>query len=156
MVTPYCHGGPTFVYRLYDEDDILLYVGVTNNVKSRFEQHADDKYWWGWVQRHRLEEHPNRGAALRAEMDAIRTEHPVFNLSGRPPADGLIDRRVYRLIKELRYVVRCPESFKIIGIPDAFDVLEVWDGTPEEQAIADAIGTALELFAFRLAKGLVV
>ncbi|MEH0579041.1 GIY-YIG nuclease family protein [Streptomyces sp. B21-108] len=35
----------TAVYRLYDEDERLLYVGVASDPRVRFKQHGRDKSW---------------------------------------------------------------------------------------------------------------
>ncbi|MFD3762092.1 GIY-YIG nuclease family protein [Streptomyces sp. NPDC058622] len=37
---------PTAVYRLYDAEERLLYVGITMNVKQRFADHQRLKFWW--------------------------------------------------------------------------------------------------------------
>ena len=69
---------PHTVYRLYDAEGRLLYVGMTNNLPRRLEQHAR-KPWWARVARTDLQQEPNRGAAMRAEAEAIRTERPAYN-----------------------------------------------------------------------------
>lgn len=35
-----------YIYRIYDENNTLLYVGKTYNLKRRFKQHQQDKFWW--------------------------------------------------------------------------------------------------------------
>jgi hypothetical protein len=68
------------LYRLFDEDDRLLYVGITWNVRNRFYAHKADKVWWDDVVRHELEEYPDRDSVLKAEMLAIKTELPIYNV----------------------------------------------------------------------------
>lgn len=74
---------PTTLYRLYNADGGLLYVGIAGNPGRRFEQHRQDKPWWGSVANIRLEHFPTRDAASEAELKAIRTEHPQHNIVGR-------------------------------------------------------------------------
>ena len=42
---------PTALYRLYDCDGTLMYVGITSNPERRFSEHASDKHWWPHVTR---------------------------------------------------------------------------------------------------------
>lgn len=74
---------PTTVYRLFDEDLRLLYVGVAGNPGRRFEQHSIEKPWWGDVAHVRLRHFDTREAALDAELEAIRKENPLHNKAGR-------------------------------------------------------------------------
>lgn len=69
----------TAVYRLYDADGALLYVGVARSPRERLSDHAYRKPWWPQVARKTIEWHPDRETALEAEARAIHTEHPVHN-----------------------------------------------------------------------------
>lgn len=73
---------PHFVYRLYDADDALLYVGMTYDPRNRRQGHKR-KEWWPEVARFRLTVYSDKATALRAESQAIRAEHPVHNIRGR-------------------------------------------------------------------------
>lgn len=91
MITP---PRPTTLYRLFNADDQLLYVGIAGNPGRRWEQHRGDKLWWGDVARTTLEHFDTREEAERAEITAIKTEHPlrniVHNRGGKPaPAPPL-------------------------------------------------------------------
>lgn len=81
----YREKSPTTVYRLFDSDDRLLYVGATNGVKARFATHAATKEWWTTVEKVNLRHYPNRQQALVAEAEAIRREAPMYNM--RTPKD---------------------------------------------------------------------
>ncbi len=60
-------GGPTTLYRIFDSEEQLLYVGVSGRrYLGRFYEHEDDKR-----------------ESLEAELFAIQTEHPRFNFLGR-------------------------------------------------------------------------
>lgn len=71
---------PTSLYRFFDADDQLLYVGITKRGRGRWDQHAKDKSWWHLVVRCEVEHYPDRPAAEAAEKAAIQAEHPRFNV----------------------------------------------------------------------------
>ena len=74
----------TAVYRLYDADDALLYVGISKSFGSRWEQHAYRQPWWPEVHRQTVEWHPDRECALAAEEAAICSEGPRYNVMHNP------------------------------------------------------------------------
>lgn len=71
------------VYRLFDVDDQLLYVGVTENLRQRWTAHAA-KPWWPQVARQFVTPYESRSKALADELRAIRTERPLYNQAGTP------------------------------------------------------------------------
>lgn len=86
--TPEVATGLTFLYRMYDEDGVLLYVGISRQPLARLTQHEDMKSWWARVVNISLEKFPTRQEALAAEADAITAEEPVYNVQHgtAPPA----------------------------------------------------------------------
>ena len=78
---------PSFVYRLYDEQDELLYIGLTGDVRTRLRRHAQTQPWWSAVRRITIETFDNTETAALAEKQAIRREHPRYNIAdtGRSP-----------------------------------------------------------------------
>ena len=78
------------VYRMYDEDDRLLYIGASSETLGRFRAHASNpEYdWYEDVRTIKIEKHPTMRDALEAERAAIQAESPVYNVSeygvGRP------------------------------------------------------------------------
>lgn len=70
---------PHALYRFFDGEDRLLYIGITVNPGGRFGQHSDDKPWWSEIARIAMEPHPDRGAVLEAERRAIVSERPRYN-----------------------------------------------------------------------------
>jgi predicted GIY-YIG superfamily endonuclease len=73
------YGEPTDLYRLYDEDEVLLYVGITNNWSRRRYMHMQDKPWWGEVCQVTFERFRHRSQAERAEPVVIKSERPKYN-----------------------------------------------------------------------------
>lgn len=71
---------PHALYRFYDKDDQLLYVGITIDPGTRWGQHAKDKTWWTEVVRTTIEQFPTRADVLMAERVAIQTENPKYNI----------------------------------------------------------------------------
>lgn len=69
----------TALYRLYDTNDLLLYVGITSEPKVRMKAHAADKAWWPEVSTREFEWFDSREDAAKAEIAAIRAEIPVHN-----------------------------------------------------------------------------
>jgi hypothetical protein len=78
---PYAPGSVA-VYRLFNLDGALLYVGVSDTPKRRFAQHAHDKGWWYLVVRWTVEWYPDRVSALAEEARLILEEVPAFNVAG--------------------------------------------------------------------------
>ena len=70
----------TALYRLYDVKGKLLYVGVTDNLKNRFAQHAKVKSWWPSVAKRTVTWYDTRPDAEAAEDAAMLNESPVHNV----------------------------------------------------------------------------
>lgn len=73
---------PTALYRLFDAEGTLLYIGISGNLKTRFAKHAVHKPWWPEVARKTVEWHLTRTDAAEAEDKAIKTEKPKHNIAG--------------------------------------------------------------------------
>lgn len=70
----------TWLYRMYSNNDELLYIGISKSAFARFEQHSHTQSWINQVARWEREPHPTREAALSAERAAIIREHPKHNV----------------------------------------------------------------------------
>lgn len=71
------------IYRIFDADDVLLYVGQTANTEVRFRDHRRQR-WCPPDARFVVTEYATRGEALAAEREAIATERPLRNKIWRP------------------------------------------------------------------------
>lgn len=80
----------TALYRLFDAQGRLLYVGIAFNPRGRWRGHCSTKSWWQQVDRREVEWYDSRSAALAAEGVAIIKERPLYNVAGTeessPPA----------------------------------------------------------------------
>ncbi|MGW5711584.1 GIY-YIG nuclease family protein [Streptomyces olivaceus] len=74
----------TTLYRLFDGDDRLLYVGTSVDPQNRWEQHAREKLWWSSVARATVDWYPDRTSAMAAEIAAIQAEEPLHNDKATP------------------------------------------------------------------------
>lgn len=82
------------IYRLYDADGCLLYVGCTSKtLEVRFRGHQRVKKWWPEVARVEQEQVTGWAAAHEVEFEAIRTEEPLYNVIGNPTRLSLAERR---------------------------------------------------------------
>lgn len=78
----------TSLYRFYDAQGRLLYVGITQRGRGRFHDHEADKAWWIDVATAAVDHYPTRAAAAIAERRAITRECPMHNTvhaDTRPP-----------------------------------------------------------------------
>ncbi|MGW2371730.1 GIY-YIG nuclease family protein [Kitasatospora sp. NPDC001683] len=88
--------GPTALYRCYDEDGWLLYIGTSLDPKRRFREHAKWFGWWPAVAQIEVEWLPcGLPESKRTEYAAIHREQPACNVSPgvvveecRPPMEG--------------------------------------------------------------------
>lgn len=84
-----------YLYRWFDETDRLLYVGISRNLKARFAEHRGYSWWMRWAVRVEVapQAYSSAAEAHAAEVAAIHSEEPVFNLADNPPSYRL--RREY-------------------------------------------------------------
>lgn len=71
---------PQWLYRLFDSEGRLLYVGVTDDVWRRVGEHERTQEWGDDIVRVKRQRYPGRAAALAAERRAIHIEKPVHNV----------------------------------------------------------------------------
>lgn len=73
----------TALYRHYDWEGALLYVGISNDALRRLCQHSERAKWYRQVAKVEIQWLPSRREALEAEARAIRLENPVWNVRGK-------------------------------------------------------------------------
>jgi predicted GIY-YIG superfamily endonuclease len=70
----------TALYRFFDEEGGLLYVGITQRFGQRWSTHMRTKPWWSDVRSHTAQWYADRPTAAAAEVEAIKTEKPRHNV----------------------------------------------------------------------------
>ncbi len=70
----------TQLYRHFDEEDNLLYVGVSLSALHRLGQHRHHSQWFETIKKVTIETFPTREEALEAERRSIRVEKPLHNV----------------------------------------------------------------------------
>ena len=99
-----------YLYRFYDLDGVLLYVGITRDVSQRFAAHRRDAEWWAEVATFNVEVTAGRAEAEYGEAVAIVSEQPAHNRA-RPSIDrarsrvstsGVDVNRLVAAVEELR------------------------------------------------------
>ena len=71
----------TWVYVLWSDTDQLLYVGITNHLRRRLEEHQATKPWFWQVAHAQHFPFESRAEALLAEATLIRQYTPVYNIA---------------------------------------------------------------------------
>jgi predicted GIY-YIG superfamily endonuclease len=87
------------VYRVYDVNDALLYIGSAVNFAVRLATHGQRALWRARIARIATKWFPTRQEALAAETAAIKTEFPRWNIRDRSPRhpDGPLNK-TYELV----------------------------------------------------------
>ena len=70
------------LYRHFNADGALLYVGISVNALSRLGEHRQSSEWYKQIVKVTLEHFPSRKEAEEAETKAIKSEKPKFNVRG--------------------------------------------------------------------------
>jgi hypothetical protein len=79
---PLPHEGPTQLYRHFDDEGRLLYVGISLSAITRLAQHRSASHWSRAIVRVEIEHFDTRREALMAEAKAIIEERPLHNIAG--------------------------------------------------------------------------
>lgn len=71
---------PTALYRHFDDEGRLLYVGISLSPTYRLSQHRVSSAWFVRISRVEVEWFDDRGSAMAAEKHAIKSEKPEYNV----------------------------------------------------------------------------
>ena len=71
----------TDLYRYFDDEGRLLYVGISFSAFARAVQHKRESVWFPKATFMTVEQYSSRKAACKAEEKAIKSEHPMFNIT---------------------------------------------------------------------------
>lgn len=84
ITAPATRPGQTALYQFFDHADQLLYVGITDDPKTRWARHRQyaATTWWPHAARVSVDWFTERKAATAAELRVIRTRTPLYNSGG--------------------------------------------------------------------------
>lgn len=68
------------LYRHFSKNGTLLYIGISANHSARLNEHVNNAFWASMISHVKIEHFPDRDAAHSAEVAAIQTEEPLFNV----------------------------------------------------------------------------
>jgi hypothetical protein len=75
----------TMLYRFFDKNETLLYVGESLAGPPRWAEHRRNRPWWHELSDVKVEIFSTKEAAKSAEWKAIQTENPKYNIKGKRP-----------------------------------------------------------------------
>lgn len=78
-----------FVYRCYDEQGRLLYIGSSKNMARRLAEHADKSPWWPYCADIKTDAQDTLAKARLLEIRLIQRMHPIFNTNYRAGASDI-------------------------------------------------------------------
>jgi hypothetical protein len=92
----------TYLYRHFDAEGRLLYVGISLSAVHRLAQHRASA-WFASIATVTIETFPSRAGAAEAERLAIQTEGPLHNIKierdeAAPSMSGRNRRRIIRVL----------------------------------------------------------
>lgn len=102
----------TTLYRIFGENDLLLYVGISNDFGRRWEQEAKAFSWWDEHRQMSVEWHPSRPEAEAAEVAAIETERPKYNIRHAVPEPLINDYQVREITSKERVKARQMQRYR--------------------------------------------
>lgn len=73
------------LYRHFNAEGTLLYVGISLRPFSRFKEHNTHSEWADQIANMTIEYFPNRMEAMAAETKAVQEENPAHNIRLRKP-----------------------------------------------------------------------
>jgi excinuclease UvrABC nuclease subunit len=80
------------LYRFYNSDNVLLYVGITKFFDPRMRQHYKNSDWF-FESSHAVFEHfQTRMEVEHRETEVIKLEKPLYNIAKNPDKEEAITR----------------------------------------------------------------
>ena len=124
--------GQAYLYRHYDETGALLYVGISNHVGRRTDDHAKHSGWFERIAKIDVKRFDSRSEALSAERTAIVAEAPLYNVQHKPKLPAITPIYVTKenitrsvVLRPLYDVARAAE---VLGISTRAVKLEIESG----------------------------
>ncbi|MYS74483.1 GIY-YIG nuclease family protein [Streptomyces sp. SID5926] len=126
----------TAVYRFFDRQGRLMYVGIAYDPAERWKHHAAKTRWWKDTADNTIEWYDTRAEAERAEKVALRYEKPIYNKAGSvTPYQGPTGKRGMKIPRKLRFDD---------DIWEDFEKLCAEEGVTPEEAITAYIASRIK------------
>lgn len=151
---------PTQLYRHFDAQGRLLYVGISLSTVARLTQHRNSSDWYSQISRVEIQKFDTRSEAEGAEWEAIQKEKPIHNIVGNKPASRIArfergKRPFY--YKPLWPICHCLLKEKLdedelaeLPIDELKDEIEYWEDIEEtltDEQIVYGLATKEGIFA---------
>lgn len=69
-----------YLYRHFDGEGNLLYVGISIDPIKRLKDHSVAAHWFSKIKSVTIEEFESRNLVIDAEKNAIKNENPIYNI----------------------------------------------------------------------------
>lgn len=93
----------TSLYRHFDKDKNLLYIGISLNTLNRLGQHRRNAHWFKSISAVTIEHFTTRSEALHAETSAIQQENPLHNIKNkRHPAGIFLEKSRFERLENAK------------------------------------------------------
>lgn len=135
------------LYRHYDADGQLLYVGIALSPVARLSQHMSASHWSDDIATVTIERHETREDAEDAERAAIREEKPAHNIAmavKTPVADVIAKIGEARLAAALGLGLSSVQNARTRGVFPAS-----WSAIISDICLADDIYCPASAFSWR-------
>lgn len=105
------------LYRHFDADEILLYIGISEIPIDRTRSHGLTSVWMPFIDTMTAKWYGSRLEAMTVEREAIANEEPLFNIQyanyDHQPAIDYLEKHTFKV----RHV-------KVLGVENALDYIK--------------------------------
>lgn len=91
----------THLYRHFNSNNELLYVGISLSAFNRLSQHKESSKWFEEISNVTIQSFDNREDALKSERIAVQEENPKYNVRLRKTTTQLRREERSKLLKHL-------------------------------------------------------
>lgn len=115
----------TQLYRHFNKDDKLLYVGISLCAVHRLVTHRTESEWFEEITKITIESFNSSEDALKAEYEAIQKEFPIYNRKGnyRSP-DAAAAAQAFHAREKLADRIVFKPAYKISEAAQTLDISE--------------------------------
>ena len=115
----------TELYRHFDKNNTLLYVGVSLSYASRLAQHRDHAHWFQEVDTVKIERFATRRDALDAEKRAVLSENPKCNIQLKKTAAEIARENRRLRAEQSKNESRLNLTGKVVNFSLCYDLKEL-------------------------------